>query len=695
MTQETVSTIHVVFKTHLDIGFTDLPHRVVDRYLSDYLPRAIDLADELEARGGQARFVWTTGSWLIAHALRSYQGTALQRLENTIRAGKVRWHGLPMTTHSELLDRSLFDFGISIGRRLDERFGVTTIAGKMTDVPGHTIGIVPALEDAGIRYLHLGVNPASAVPDVPEFFRWQAPDGSEVVVNYAHNYGATSHEVAVPAGSRDGLYFAFTGDNHGPPSADDIEELFAALAAEHPGANIVASSLDEFARSVLAVSDGLPVVTAEIGDSWIYGAASDPLLTGSLRRLLDLRTRWQGSGELLPGSAEDDGFAEALLLIAEHTWGEDLKSYLPDFGHYTKELFTLARGNDIVDLTQNPEWIRELVRGDGEPNRRREFRYSGYEESWAAKRGYLDAAVAALAPERRAAANAALRDLDHPAPTPTSTAVRVVEVADELRIGSWRVRFGRDGSIVSLVSADDVQWAGSDNRLGAFRYQTFDERDEALWLQEYVRDLEHHGLWAIPDFTKPGLEIADRHPARVFEPELVSATRRDDGDAVTVELSLVLPEDAVTVWGAPRTIRVGYRFPAAGGTIEITLELLDRSASRLPEASWFGFRPRTEDGQWRMSKLGTAVDPLHVVAGGNRAMHAVAAVSHLGRRPFVLRTHDAPVVAVGTPQLYRFTNAVARPDDGWNVNLHNNVWGTNFRMWFDDDLRHRFTLEFG
>ena len=27
------------------------------------------------------------------------------------------------------------------------------------------------------------------------------------------------------------------------------------------------------------------------------------------------------------------------------------------------------------------------------------------------------------------------------------------------------------------------------------------------------------------------------------------------------------------------------------------------------------------------------------------------------------------------------------------MNLHNNVWGTNFTMWFDDDLRFRFVLE--
>ena len=186
-----ISTIHVVFKTHLDLGFTDTAANVTGRYVHEYLPRAMALAEELERRAGAARFIWTTGSWLIHEALRL--GSAVERtaLERAIRAGHVRWHGLPMTTHTELMDAGLIEHAIAIGRGLDEQFGVRTIAAKMTDVPGHTIGLVPFLAKAGLEFLHLGVNAASAVPEVPEFFVWHAPDGSEVVVNYARSYGAT------------------------------------------------------------------------------------------------------------------------------------------------------------------------------------------------------------------------------------------------------------------------------------------------------------------------------------------------------------------------------------------------------------------------------------------------------------------------------------------------------------------------
>src|SRR6185312_5086087 len=114
------------------------------------------------------------------------------RMERAITDGDVAWHGLPFTTHSELMDPSLFRYGLSIAQRLDRRFGKRTIAAKMTDVPGHTRGIVPLLAQAGIAFLHIGVNAASTPPDVPPVFVWRDPSGADVMVMYHKgSYGDT------------------------------------------------------------------------------------------------------------------------------------------------------------------------------------------------------------------------------------------------------------------------------------------------------------------------------------------------------------------------------------------------------------------------------------------------------------------------------------------------------------------------
>jgi hypothetical protein len=688
-----IETVHVVFKTHLDLGFTDTAARVTARYVHEFLPRAIALAEKLERRDGDARFVWTTGSWLIHEALPLGSEAERHALEQAIRTGHVRWHGLPMTTHSELMDAALFEHGISIGRRLDERFGLHTIAAKMTDVPGHTIGIVPLLARAGLEFLHLGVNAASAVPDVPEFFIWRAPDGSEVVVNYARSYGATELGVAVAPGTTAALHLAHTGDNHGPPAVEEVEALFSRLRSEYPTARIVASTLDAFAADVLAARTGLPVVDAEIGDSWIHGVASDPVLTARLRALLRLRTEWLRSGALVAGSPECDAFSDGLLLVPEHTWGKDLKTYLPDYVNYEKADFRRARAIDIIDPAANPAAFDAYAWAPADRPDPAPLSYSGFEASWAEQRAHLDRALAALSPGRRAEALAAIGGTRPTAADSASGACVAIDLAQTHALGTYRVGFGDDGAIISLVDAEGTQWAGPQHPLAAYRYQTFDERDEARWLREYCRDLDENAFWAVPDQSKPGLDIADRMPATVFSARVVSAHRIDGDEAATVVLDLALPERACRDWGAPRGIRLRYRFPAHGEPISITLDLTGKDASRLPEAGWLGFRPRTADGDWRLSKLDTPVDPQSVVRRGGRPLHAVAEVTHAGERRFSLRPLDAALVAVGEPALLRFDDTLPEPGDGFHVNLHNNVWGTNFTMWLDDDLRFRFLLE--
>ena len=62
---------------------------------------------------------------------------------------------------------------------------------------------------------------------------------------------------------------------------------------------------------------------------------------------------------------------------------------------------------------------------------------------------------------------------------------------------------------------------------------------------------------------------------------------------------------------------------------------------------------------------------------------------------YAIDTPDAPLIAPGEPALLNFTNRFASLRGGVHVNLYNNVWGTNFPMWYEDDARFRFTLSFG
>jgi hypothetical protein len=70
MSNDHIKTVHVVFKTHLDIGFTDYARSVTARYMNEYIPAAIDIARQMREEGGKERFLWTTGAWLIHEYLK-------------------------------------------------------------------------------------------------------------------------------------------------------------------------------------------------------------------------------------------------------------------------------------------------------------------------------------------------------------------------------------------------------------------------------------------------------------------------------------------------------------------------------------------------------------------------------------------------------------------------------------------------
>lgn len=658
--------VHVLFKTHLDIGFTNLAGAVVEQYMTHYIPAAIELARTLRERGGADRFVWTTGSWLIYEYLERASPPQRERMEEAIAAGDIAWHGLPFTTHSELVEPSLFQEGLRIARDLDRRFGKRTIAAKMTDVPGHTRGIIPLLAEAGIRFLHIGVNPASTAPDVPPVFVWRDPSGAEVIVMYDKgSYGATT----VVPDHDEAIVFAHTGDNHGPQSAADVGATFQRLRERFPRARVEASTLDRFAEALARIKATLPVVTEEFGDTWIHGVGSDPMKVARYRELARLRREWLTTGQARVDDSAIIRFSRALLLVPEHTWGLDVKTFLADDTNYETAAFQAAR---------------------------RGANYQVMEESWAEQRAYIDTAVAALddgALERQArerlAALTPVR-LDMIGWEPVAAGATEIETAHfTLRIDPWH------GALSYLQAKGPGRiWASDENPLALISYETFSADDYDRFYDRYVVAEEADGWWARADFTKPGLKAA-RPEHRVWRPRLSHIYRRRDARGEALLLLLEMPDESAERYGAPRRLALTYDFPRSEPIVRVTLRWFNKQACRLPEALWLSFTPIVrDDGTWLLEKMGQPISPLDVVRDGARTLHAVDRGVSYGDAEgrFSLDTLDAPLVALGAPSLLQWTNELPALDKGMSVNLYNNVWGTNFPQWYDEDAAFRFTI---
>ena len=627
--------IIVIFKTHLDLGFTDFAGQVEKNYLQSYIPAAMDMAKAM--RGEKERFIWTTGSWLVEKYLE--EGEHPELLEEAICHGDLRWHGLPFTTHTELMDQELFAYGLGISKKLDERFGRKTIAAKMTDVPGHTKAIIAPLYRAGIRFLHIGVNPASTPPKVPELFRWRNANGEDLVVMYHKDYG----EMSVIGASDTAAYFAHTGDNRGPQSVEEIRGLYRMLHAKYPGAEIMAGTLEDVAA--IAIAQELPVVTEEIGDTWIHGAGTDPRKMCQYRALLRLKDQLpQEDREIL---------CRKLLCVPEHTWGLDEKMYLGEklengdlrgeHRYFEKEAFRNVRGTE-------------------------KFRKMEY--SWQEQRQYLTAAMEALPSKEKRTAKEAMEEYKR-CGTDISGWKKVLP-GECISIGDNQICVTEKGEI-ELLSVPFLKGM----KIG-FCYEVFSQKEYDRFRSQYMTSQEN---WAVEDFGKIGVAEAVECYRR-YEPCETQIWYQ--GEQVVAKLRL--PEEAIVLYGGMRELEMKVEFEP--GRVKFDFAWFGKEISRIPEAAWVVFY--TGDRIQSIQKMGEDIRPDQVVPGGNRRMHAADEVR---LEHGVFRTLDAPLIAIGGPCLLNFTEELPRLEQGFSLNLYNNVWGTNFPMWYGEDARFRFEIE--
>jgi hypothetical protein len=526
---------------------------------------------------------------------------------------------------------------------------------------------VPLLAAAGIEFLHIGVNAASTPPDVPPVFVWQDPHKADVMVMYQK--GAYGGLTVVP-GLSDALLIAHTDDNQGPQSAEEVADIFRATRERFPGANVHASTLDALARRLLSIKCDLPVVSGEIGDTWIHGVGTDPAKVAQFRELCRLRSRWLATGQVRPDDSAFASFSRSLLLIPEHTWGLDMKTHLADDTNYRAAQFRAVRGRANFTLM---------------------------EDSWAEQRDYLRAAVDALGESPEAAE--ATRALAHLQPVPPDLAgyEQITDPSEPIETAHFTL--GIDPQHGALAYLRDRhtgrRWASSEHLLGLWRYETFSAADYEQYWARYIVNKRQVAAWARPDQTKPGLATAAPEH-RLWLPRLVAAFGRHDEQGYHVFLDLAMPEECSTVYGCPRRLTTELVLPHAEPRVHLIAQWFGKPASRLPEALWLSFNPASTfaQGDWRLDKMGQLISPLEVVRNGNRRLHAVGTgVSYDDARGgLAIETLDAPLVAPGEPALLNFTNRQPPLRLGMHFNLYNNVWGTNFPLWYEDDARFRFIL---
>jgi hypothetical protein len=677
-----IKRVLIVFKCHFDAGFIDTQANVVHRYFNGFFPKAIDTAEQLSRSNGpdHANYTWTTGSWLLYEYLEQASPEQRKKMDKAIHDGFIAWHALPFSWQTELMDPSLISGAIAISRSLDQRFGRKTTGAKMTDVPGHTRGLVSPLAAAGVTFLDIGVNDASTPAVLPPLFRWQDPTGAQLVVSYHPSYGT----IQIIPGSDLAYAIVMADDNVGPHSPEEIAAVYLNLRTRFPNAEIRATDLTHIADAVQPHAAALPVITQEIGDSWIHGIGSDPLKVARYRAVCQVRNGWIRGGKIKIGDATDVKFLRNLLLEVEHTWGTDTKTWL-DFDNYLP-----------ADLTKMLDTKN----------------YKVVQSSWQEKRNDLFAAIDSLPPDLRSEAAQAVAALRVTRPQPIASSS-----TSKLDLETPHFNFQLDektGAIHKLkYKTTNQNWAAPDHPLALFTYQTLSQADYDAFFKNYVISSED---WAFKDFGKPNIERFGAI-SKIWQPSLAECEITETPKAHKVrtrlefrnnhdqhvgaqhaapQLGKIDPSESTppaTAW--PEEVFVDFVLSKSTPSVEITVSWFGKLPTRMPEALWFSFNPPASDPRsWSMQKSGQQISPFDVVEGGNRHMHAISDRISCGsaQHGLSILTEDAPLIALGVQSPLYFTREQPQLDKGVHFNLFNNAWGTNYIMWYSEDMRFRFSI---
>lgn len=671
-TDPEISQVHFVFMAHLDLGYTNLARNVCDLYFEQLFPQNLALAQQLN--GSSTPFALTTHPLLVAEYLDGLANCShstrtpaeVQSMQAAIEAGWVRWHAQSANYFLETMDAPGFNSMLRESDRLNAEFGQKWGSSlmKSTDVIGMSRSVIPLLNAAGRTAVHIGANAKCTMATLPQAFIWAHPETSTSVLALATNdYGGT---VIVPPHV---LIMQYQGDNSGPPSASQVEGYYAAAKKLYPDAKIQLSSLDDFAAAALSSPSAaqLPVISSEVGNSWLYGAPADPQKMSAFRetrRVIADAIAGDLPNQTQPLPPTDPNLVafERRILIAgpEHNGGVSIGAYLPDArspqGNWSNDLFhAVYERSDYQFVQSSYDEKRVLLEplAPLQPN-----------AAWST---FLEARQ-----QRLDALTPSAPDISGFQPlTPPFTAITC---------GRLSVQFNQtDGALASLVDiASGHEWVppintstvdgGDDGTTGGmlrFSYRTYTEENFTTFNTEYTPGC---GV-PCPNFAKQGMDTGVTAPlATEWLPSLQNlyykAGSTGSGAACTFASQLAMDATLILSYGGMQTVwmvtevDVDASLPAP--MLNMQLQWFNKTLTRMAESTWMSFAPNTilsssgnndhstassssaaasstgsgaasagaaagasSQGRWWMDVLSSQVYPDDVALDGTRHTHAV------------------------------------------------------------------------
>ena len=721
--------------------------------------------------------------------------SALAAFQQAVEQGDIGWHAFPHNAEPETMSATMFDIALNITFRQD---ALAKHAQRMTlsqrDVPGMTRAVIPLLRKRGVKAISVGENGACAPVNVPKSFIWRDPPSGESILAlfHPHGYGRRrrrrrrrrrlletdgstyeqtsaeetedvedddptggpsitvgpdgkvlpidreNHCATVPF-SGVAVCYAWNSDNKGPHTYVSANAIFDAVEESFPQATVHASdAFDDFVTDVQPFLHYLPVVEKEIGDTWIYGASTDPLKVSKARACYRAREACAKAGKCSEADEPNiRAFDRLLIKVSEHTWGWN--------GGSIRTPVKCDKHGKCTGSYDNVH-LNSAIKTEKD--------YYTAVDTWHEQRAFIENAIAALgSTSALGKAIAAEFTALEPTPFPTAGFEEITDLTTVFKVdGSLNIGFGGSGAITTLgaTSGAGRQWADATHSLGEVWYQGISNETMVGFTNAY--NVKHAGNFEKPDLDLKALNaIAKLTRLRVKKSTTMKTEKVNAGETLEFLLDLTFDPVVHATRGAPenatahivvthsayeaamrrrrRRRLVGASFAvgataaarasavqelllttaATSTTIEYTLQMRNKTACHAPESMWFSSNPlATTSGEWSADMMGSQIgaseanltgqdanNPHNCVGGRYEATTGVTCGVHLhavgengvtysesegtaagGGGVLTLSSKDVMLVSLGVA--LPVPTPLLAPDmsQGVHFSLVNNIWNT-------------------
>lgn len=733
-----VKEVIVVFKTHFDIGYTDWAANVKHNYSNSMIEGALNIIEQSKQMPSGQQFKWIVAGWPMKEMLANSKPAVKPQIEKAIQQGYFAVHSLPFTFETEACEMESMVRSLNYSSKINREAGLPLpIDAKQTDVPSHSWVLPTILVNAGVKFLHIGCNPASKSPEVPLLFWWEGPDQSRLMTMYFGPYYGTTPAPPEDWPFKTWLALIHTNDNTGAPTYDEFKTAIREIETKNPGAKVRTGSMADFYQAISSENPQLPVVRGDMPDTWIHGYMSMPREVKSARKLgkdifnleaLNTLSEFLGekSDKTLPLIA--DQALEEIHLFNEHTFGLAMShgnagywAYGNDFesqraqGYYEPIEFSWKEKAQHVEIANQliapvfSQKLRELaswVKIDGE-------RVVVYNPLPWERSGQVT--VQTNSDLKKALKNATTGEIikfskDHNiyrfnvGHVPAMGYTTLIPVEDSEINNSVKPEFDQQkasleneyfriildplsGTIQSLLdkkSGKELVSNTSEWKFGQYVNERFSKTMTDQYAEDYIKagwNWAYAELGRINLTDEPYQRISGMHPKIDFVKDEISVS-------ALVHFTPEVP------FGQKYTVI--FTLYNDQPYVEMTWSINGKPADAWPEGGWISFPFNIEKPQFKLGRPGAVVDPAtDFVKGSNLDYGFLStgmAVLDEKQQGFGIMSPDVPAISLDRPGLWKYSTGFVPQKSNVFFNLYNNQWSTNFTEWVEGSWSARFYI---